>query len=284
MKKYLPHIDLIALISGALGILLRFWLLRVGEDEKGLYPAHHISWIALLLLTGAVLVALFLIAGSVSKDRSYRANFPASLPGALGYVAAATGLVLVGIKHFGQSALYLYPIAGAVALLSAAVLLLGGWCRFKGTRPHFLVFALPCLYFALRLFCMGHTWGDEPELQRFLFPFLATAVAISAFYQLWAFCVGLGNRSSSLLCSLLTVYLCLVSVPGENDGILFLTLAIFLFLNLCSTKEPVRRAPAAAQPEEAPAPRPEELLPQDRDSEIDAIIAEIRLQTDELKE
>ena len=285
MKKYLPQIDLLTLMAGAVGILLRFWLLSLGEDDKGLYPAHHISWILLLVLSAAVAVCLFLIARFAGKERSYRANFPASALGAMGYAAAALGLALAGRNHFDQENLFLYPVAGFTALFAAVALLWGCVCRMKGTRPHYLVFALPCLYFGLRLFCMGHMWGDEPEMSRFLFSFLATAALIPACYQLWAFAVGLGNRSACLLGSLLAVYLCLVAVPGDTDALLYLTAGCWLLLNLCPPKPPVRRSAPVEQPEEEPpAPQPEELLPEQRDAEIDAIIAELMLQTDDLKE
>lgn len=284
MKKYLPRIHLLTLIAGSLGILLRFWLLAIGEDEKGLYPAHHISWILLVLLSIVVGIGIFLIAAHAGKSRSYSANFPASISGALGYVLGGAALLFSGSAYFSQGTLILYPITGALSLVSGAVLLLGGWFRFQGKRPHFAILALPCLCFCLRLFCMGHTWGDEPEISRFFFAFLATAAAIPAFYQLWAFAVGLGKRASSLLCSLLVVYLCLVAAPGDANGLVYLAMAAFFFLNLCPQKPSSRRVAPAAPAEEPAVTPPEEMLPEQRDPEIDALIAELKLQIEDFKE
>lgn len=193
-------------------------------------------------------------------------------------------MILCGTNHFGQGTLLLYSLTGVAGLVAAAALLAGGWFRFKGARPPYVVPAIPCLYFCLRLFCMGHAWGDEPEISRFLFAFLATAAAVPAMYQLWAFAVGLGKRSSSLLCSLLAVYLCLVAVPGDEDWLFYLCMAAFFFLNLCPPKASPRRTPPAAPVETPSAIPPEEMLPEQRDAEIDALIAELQLQIDDIKE
>lgn len=296
MKKYLPHIDLVTLAASVVGILLRFWLAAVGVDEKGLYPANHISWILLILLTVCLLAALFLLAMHAGKNRFYNDNYPASLPGALGFAAGSAGLIVTAVRHFLTKGIRLYTVAGVLGILAAAALLLGGWCRYKGKKPHFIVFALPCAYLGVRLFCMGHAWGDEPELCRFLIAFFATAACVLATYQLWAFSVDLGKRTSSMLWSLMAVYLCLVSVPGDGDAVFYLTMAVWLFLNLCPKKAPLHLVPAVDVPEEAPAaqppveeaPVPEETAPAaaepSLDNEIEAIIAELRKQTEELKE
>lgn len=297
MKKYLPHIDLLTLAASVVGILLRFWLSAVGVDEKGLYPANHISWILLILLTAALLIALFLLASHAGKNRFYNDNYAASLTGAVGYAAGAAGLVIASVRHFLTRGIKLYNVAGVVGLLAAAAMVLGGWCRYKGKKPHFLVFALPCAYFGVRLFCMGHAWGDEPELCRFLIAFFATAACMLASYQLWAFSVDLGKRTSGLLWSLMAVYLCLVSVPGDGDAVFYLTMALWLFWNLCPKACPVHQTAPVEIPVEAPAEVPAEApaeptAPEDAapaadpllDAEIEAIIAQIRQQTEDLKE
>ncbi len=294
MKKYLSHIDLITLAVAAIGILLRFWHLSVGEDSNGLYPANHIAWVLLLILSAGLLAALFLLAGYAGKSRSYSANFSPSLPGAVGYAIAGCAIAASSWLYLRADRLPLYMLTGVLGLLAAAALILGGWCRWKGKRPHFLVFALPCVYFALRLFCIGHIWGDEPELHRYLLSFLANVMCVLATYQLWAFSVSLGNRSKSLLYSLMGVYLCLVTVPGSSDGLFYLAIAIWLFTNLCPKtaapfrpriqtepqEEPVPQAPAAPEEEiqAAPVSEPE------ADPDIDAIIAEFQRKIDEMKE
>lgn len=286
MKKYLPHIDLITLAVAAIGILLRFWHLGAGVDENGLYPANHIAWTLLLILSAALLVALFLIAGFSGKSRSYSANFSRSPSGAVGFALAGCAMLLASTGYLLGEQLALYTLTAIVGLLSAAALILGGWCRWKGKTPHFLVFALPCAFLALQLFCMGHIWGDEPELHRYLLAFFANIMCALATYQLWAFSVNLGNRSKSLLCSLLAIYLCLVAVPGSGDGVFYLSMAIWLFTNLCpktaASFRPEFKPEPMPQPEEEPTPEP---APQEEpDPEIEAIISEFRMKIDQIKE
>ena len=75
MKKHLANIDLITLAVAVIGVLLRYWHLSAGPDSNGLYPDNHIAWTLLLCLSAAMVVALFLIAGTAGKSRSYSANF-----------------------------------------------------------------------------------------------------------------------------------------------------------------------------------------------------------------
>ena len=289
MKKYLPFIESITLGASALGVLLRFWFLRLGPDDKGLYPAGHISWILLIILSILLLAVLFLLAGYAGKNRYYAPNFPPSIPGAAGFAAGAAGLFVASSRDLIVAGIKLYRIAGVVGILAGAALLLGGWCRLNGKKPRFVVFLLPCVYLALRLFCMGHTWGDEPEYSRFLFPFLATAGLLLSSYQLWAFCVDMGQRSMSLFISLCTFYLCIVSVVGNIDRFFYLTMAAWLFTNLCPNKNPALPIAPDSQPPLAEGPAVEEVAPPPENvsavsSEVDAIIAQILRETAQEKE
>lgn len=286
MKKYLPNIDLITIAVAVIGILLRYWHLSAGPDSNGLYPANHIAWTLLLCLSTATVVVLFLIAGGAGKSRSYHANFSPSLTGAVGFALAGFAFLLSAANYLLGESLILYRAAGILGLLSGVAMLFGGWCRWKGMRPHFLVFALPCTFLALKLFCTGHVWGDEPELHRYLLGFFANVMCVLAAYQHWAFAVNLGNRARSLLCSLLAVYLCLVAAPGSNESIFYLAMAIWLFTNLCPKTaahfQPAIQPEATPLLEEAPAePTPAE---DETDPEIEAIISEFRIKIDEIKE
>ncbi len=275
MKKYLPQMDRITLAAAGLGMLLRLWLLLVGEDHKALYPANHISWILLMLLSAALLIFLFLLVRFAGKSRFYGPNFPASLPGAVGFALAGMGMLVTAIPGLADKSIFLHTLTAAMGIAAGVALLWGGFSRWRGKKPHFAVFMVPCLYFCLRLFCLGHAWGDEPEMSRFLISFLATAACVLSCWQLWGFSVDLGNRPITLLGSLMAIYLCLVSIPGNGDWLLYLTVAAWLYLNLCRKRAPARRR-APVQPEEAEEAVPE--IPA-TDQEIDRIISEILEQT-----
>ena len=70
-------------------MLLQLWLFWGGTDEKGLYPALHPGWIASCVLSIMVLAFVWLVTRQPGNNQSYKANFQASLPGALGCLAAA---------------------------------------------------------------------------------------------------------------------------------------------------------------------------------------------------
>lgn len=263
MKKYLLMADRLIIAAGGIGLVLRLWLQLVGPDEKGLYPAGHISWILLLVLTAGVAVGLFLLAGLAGRNRSYRSNFPASKPAAVGCAIGAMCVAWSAIQTLLRATVVLQTVCGFAGVAAAVALAFFGWCRLKDLRPNGFIFGLICLYFGIRVFVLGRLWGDDPELLRFLFGFLATVCTMLASYQLWGFAVELGNRSASLLWSLLAIFLCCSAVGENSDPILYAGLAVWLLLNLCPLKNPPRPprpAPEAAAPEAAEqAPAAEEI-------------------------
>lgn len=276
MKKFLLMADRLVIAAAAVGLSLRLWLLLVGPDEKGLYPAGHISWILLLVLTAIVAVSLFLLAVYAGHNRSYHSNFPASVPAAVGCVIGAVCIAWSAIGNLMQREGLLHTLYGGAGIAAAAALLYWGWCRWKNLRPKGIAFGILCLFFGVRIFLLGRTWGDDPELLRFFFGFLATVCAMLASYQLWGFAVNLGNRSAGVLFGLLSVYLCCCAIGENTDPILYAGLAVWMMTNLCSLKCPPR----------APRPRPEdvpeELPPEDAsaDSLTDAQLMEFLLSED----
>lgn len=275
MKKFLLMADRLVIAAAAVGLSLRLWLLLVGPDEKGLYPAGHISWILLLVLTAIVAVSLFLLAGHAGHNRSYHSNFPASVPAAVGCVIGAVCVAWSSIGLLSGESL-LHTLSGCTGLAAAAVLGYWGWCRWKNLRPKGIAFGILCLFFGVRIFLLGRTWGDDPELLRFFFGFLATVCAMLASYQLWGFAVNLGNRSAGVLFGLLSVYLCCCAIGENTDPILYAGLAVWMITNLCSLKCPPRA------PRPMPEEKPEALPAEDAsaDSLTDAQLMEFLLSED----
>ncbi len=260
MKKFFPFAHYLALILGAAAITLRLIMLLGGTDERDLYPVNHPAWIALCLLAVAATVFFLLVSRHTEAKRSYRQNFPASMPGALGCLAGGAAIAVTGVADLPDSLSF---VTGASSLLAGAALLYGGWLRLKGRKAPFWVHMLPCLYFALRVFTMGRILGAEPEISRYLFRFLAVLAILMAAYQLWGFDVGLGHRNKSLFWSLTATFLSMAAIPGSPDRLLYLGASLWLITNLCSLA-PARkvRRPIAVptceeiqiQPVEAPAP------------------------------
>ena len=249
MKKLLCYADIIVLICAVLGMLLQLWIVLGGTDDQGLYPAGHPGWILSWILSTGVMVFLWLLTRRVGHNRSYRANFPASIPAALGCAAAAVAVGLTGWQQLNLNVLFLDRLTGILGLVSAGALLLAAFCRLKGTQPAFYCYLIPCVFFALHVFFLGRELGGEPEAIRYLFRFLAALSLIPACYHLWGFCVGAGDRQSCLFWSLLAGYLCMLSAPMRNGGALYLILGVWMLTNPCALKYLPRRARSQAEPQ-----------------------------------
>lgn len=251
MRKYLRYANLLALGAGAVGMLLAFWLFSAGTDEKGLYPANHIGWILLGIWTLAAAVVFWLLSRQAGINRAFAQNFPASLPGALGYAAAAIGM-LSGSIGMLKSGSIMDMAAGAISLVGSIGLLWASLCRFQGRRCKLLVHMLPCFFFTIRLFALGQAYGAEPEMCRFVYCFAATVTVVPACYWLWSFDVNMGNRPNCIFWCLAAGYFNLVAAVNCDLALLHLTTAVWLLTALPKLGYLPKQLKAAA-PAEAPA-------------------------------
>ncbi len=301
MKKYLRYADVFVLFTGALGLLMRLLVLLGGTDDKALYPAHHPAWIIACILAVLVVPALWLLTRQVGKDNRYEANFPRSIPGAVGSGLAAVAVLVTALQiPNGQ---LLGGLGCVTGLLAAAGFGLVAYCRFAGKKPHFAGFFLPCVFFTLRVFLLGQTLGAEPEAFRYLFEMLANLAMIPACYHMWGFTVDLGDRDKCLFWTLTAAFLSIVAIPDPEGWMLHLGCAAMLMTNLCPLtvlRKQVRQPeeeeiPETAEPEQvetaeeaiaeepvhtAPAPAAEPIEPVD----VDAILAEILKEIDKSAE
>ena len=262
MKKLLQNADLLVLASGSVAMLLQLWIRWDGTDQRGLYPAAHPGWILSWILTAAMAAVIWLMVRHAGTHRGYRSNFPASLPAAIGCVIAAIPMVLTGFRLVQNSAMLLDTLSGLVAVLSGIAFLVAAYCRYRGKRPSSLCYLFPCAFLGLYVFYLGRVSGGEPEPIRYLFPFLTTLSLIPAIYQLWGFSVAAGNRRKCLFWGLFSAYLCILSAPVSENGVLYMAMALFLLTNLCVFKLPVRRVRPTLQlepevSEEEPLSEPE---------------------------
>ncbi len=262
MKKLLHYADCLMLLAGIIGCVLRLRFDNTGLDGYGLYRTNHPAWIGLCVLTVGVLVFNYFMTRDPGDSRDYRQNFPGSKVGAVTCVALAVSLGYNGIMGLLSADTFLDVLVALTSMLSAISLGVAGVERFCGNQPLFICHMVPCVYFALRVFAMGRDLGTDPEICRFLFQFLASLSMIPAFYWLWAFDVGLGNRRRSLFFSLCALYFCLVAVFEAKEGVLmYLLYSAMLLTNMCSLRY-LPADEAAEQPvaevEEQPAAAAEE--------------------------
>ncbi len=254
MKKYLPHTHPLVLLAGILAMLLRYWNLSLRPDSRGLYPDNHISWLLLCLLTVVVVIWLLVLSRFVDPRRRYKENFPFSWAGLLGLLCGAMSILLTGLAHYQADLGFSGTLLGVLGVGSAVMLGMAIWLRYRGQRPLPMTFAVPCLYFAMRVFFTGKLLGAEPQTSRYLFEFFASVSLLPASYYLWGFDLDLGHRRASFFWSLTAAFLCMAATPGSDDWALYLSSAVLLLTNLCSLRPRRRPRKPSAVSQAAQAP------------------------------
>ncbi len=247
MKKFLPAAPFISLLFGSIAMALQLWFRSAGTDSSGLLPQNHPSQILLLIISAAAVILFWLLSRQLDKQENAVAA-PRSPISAAGYLAAGAGLLLFSVSDLATAGDRFEQLLALVGLASGLGFAWGGWLRLQAKPLHFVIHALPTLYFALRVFLMGKTLGAEPELSRFILQFLATLALLPAMYQLWGLSVELGRGRKLWFWSLSAGYFCLAAAIGSGEILLYGAMAALLLTNLPEPK------PAEAElPEEAPA-------------------------------
>lgn len=259
MRKYLRYAHVIVMATGILGMLLMSWLFAGGTDERGLYPARHPGWVLTGILTVLVIAATWLLTRQAGTNRNYQANFPASLPSALGYALAAIALLVQGFTYLRTASGILYLLAGVVGIASGIGLLMGAMNRLRGQRTQLPPHMLPCFFFALNLFVLGQKFGSEPELCRYLYRFWAVGSMVPACYHLWGFDVGMGKRINCLFWCLLAGYCNLVTAVGNEQQFMYLAMGIWMLTALPKL---------GYLPKQPRTPRTEEVIPAAEESAV----------------
>lgn len=257
MKKYLrpKNLPVFVLAFSLLGLLLRLWSVGSGPDENALYEPNPLAWALLWIVTLGTAASVVLLTAPLKIPGRYNFNFPASIPGAIGTALAALGIMTSGLSMLTSASDMLSRIAGLLGIVAAVALIPVAFSRFHGQRPNFLLHALSCLFFALRIFIKCKLWSNEPQMGVFLMPFLASVCVMLASYQLASFDVDLGNRRHSLFWSLMGVYFCVAALPASDEPLFYALMAAWLLTNLCSRKP--LKPKAQSEPEADPAPQPE---------------------------
>lgn len=242
MNKYLKHQNLpeLTLICGGVGMLLRTWLMSTA-NELGFIQKGHISETLLLLLTGLVLAALFLATRCLQQGNKYRFNFPASAIGAGGTLLAALGIGIASVTELLATGDLLSSVAAVAGLVASLGMLLAAKCRWDGARPAIVLHGCVSLWLMLRLLSLYRAWSSDPQLEDYGFQLLAVVFCMLAAYHRAAFNGGQGKRSQYAFFALGTVYFCCLSLAGPDSILLYLSLGIWLYTDMCNLKPIARK-------------------------------------------
>ena len=235
MNKYLKHQNLpeLTLICGGIGMLLRAWLMSTA-NALGFIQKGHISETLLLLLTGFVLAVLFLATRDLKQGKKYRFNFPASAIGAGGTLLAALGIGIASVTDLLNACDPVASVTAIVGLIAAVGMLLAAKCRWDGARPAIILHGCVSLWLMLRLLSLYRAWSSDPQLEDYCFQLLAVVFCMLAAYHRAAFNGGQGKRSQYAFFALGAVYFCCLSLAGPDSILLYLSLGIWLYTDMCS--------------------------------------------------
>ena len=242
MKQYLKHENLpwLTLLCGGIGMLLRIWLLST-ENDLGFIARGHISEILLTILTVVFLALLGVACLSLSQGNKYRFNFPASMTSGIGIAVAALGCAVASIQELTAAADGVERVCALLGLVSTAILLFVGYCRWKGSRPSCLFHGILCVWLMVHLICLYRAWGSDPQLEDYCYQLLTLVFAMLTAYQRATFDANFGQRPAHAFFSLAGVYCCILSLSGPENRLLCLSLGLWMFCDLCRLTPMPRR-------------------------------------------
>lgn len=217
------------LCAGSLAMMLRAMLYATAIDRKGLLIAGHWSTWAILILTGLVLVSLFLTARKHQGPTDYARCFPRS------FLQGAVSLLVACV--FFQRSLALYTVAGdrlhQIAILSgflaALALLVIGICRMLSKKPFFLCHGIISIFFALQLINQYRRWSADPQLMDYCFYLLALICLMFTAYFLAGFDVNMRSHKGLIFFSLAATYFCCLALPESGDTPLLIFGALWAY-------------------------------------------------------
>ena len=255
-------IPVLVVLTSLLGALFRLLTRGNGVDAGGLFEPRPEAWYLLWFITANTAVMILYAVRKLKTPGTYRDNYPKSAASFVCSLPAAACILVSGVNQFRASLNPLLPqpetigmIVGILGMVAGACLVISGLNRYLERKPFFLLNALVCLYFALRLFDRCRNWSNQPQMGIVIFPFLASLVIMLAAYHRTCFDVDIGKRRVFLFWSLMGVYLSVVAILSYEEPLFYFSCALWLLTDLCSLR-PLRRRPVVRQEdlpqEEAP--------------------------------
>lgn len=228
---YLPWLTLFA---GGVGLFLRFWLFTTGVDARGLLVEGHPADLMIWLLTAIVMVGLWFATRPLAAAPQCDFNYPPSLTAAIGCGFAALGVSITSFQTLLTWEDTLTLIAAIVGSAAAVTFVLLAMLRYRGQQPSILHHVIPCLFFMLRLISLYRHWSTNPQLQNYSFQLLVTVFLMLSAYYRAAFDADMSRRRPLVLCYLITVFFCCLSITDLEAAIFYLPAGIWIFTDLCS--------------------------------------------------
>ncbi len=222
------------ILTGTLGLALRFWLLST-TDLRGLLPEEHPAKALTFVLLAITLAVCFIGVRRAAPSDKHSRLFPASHVAALGTMLGAVGmgfcaftLPIVGFLS------YVVPVCG---ILAAGALLFIAYCRLQDLRPSFALRGIVCVYLLFRTMACCRDWSTEPQLQLYFFELMASVFLLMACYFRTALDMGTGDYRQYVFCSQAAIFCCCMSLT-DKDWLFFLSAGIWMAADYCVLPTP----------------------------------------------
>ena len=242
--KKITALSLIAAGCGGIALGLRQMLYATGLDGRDLLLRNHPLDLACWGMTAVLALVLLLALRKTEWSGEYADAFPASLPGAVGTIAAMGGsisLAFQAMEAISDKMTLLWTILAFAAAVCFAVT--AGY-RLRGKQPTIVFHGIICLFFCIHMICQYRTWSSNPQVADYEFALLACVMLALTALQRVIFDAGLGKPRSFLFTSVMAVFFCFASLIGPEYKVFYLYGGVWAFANLLP---PPRRE---AKPEE----------------------------------
>ena len=225
-------IPVVTLVAGAVGILIRLWLLSTGIDHKGLLNTAHPANTLCFVLTGVFLALLF---GCLYRapHKPYRGLFPPSVPSAVGCWIAAAGIGITLLSERAGTKDLLAVVSTVLGVLSVFALVILGLRRLQGIRPNPVYHALVTLYLMLQLVCRYRLWSSETQFQVLFFRLMASIFLMLSTYYLATLDAGTGNLRFYLFTRNSALLFCMVAAQEQSPAF-YVSMALWIVLSGCN--------------------------------------------------
>lgn len=222
------------LFWGVLALVLRRQLYLTGVDARNLLVQNHALGIALTVLTIGVLIRIILLVRKREDDRCYEKLYGGKLPGALGSLAAGSGILLTVLNTVPETAGYLQAAWHWLGLAAPVCLVLAGIARMLGKKPFFLLHVVVCLFFVMHIVTRYQLWSSQPQMQDYLFSLLgAMGLMFFSFYTA-ALEADCGSNPMMLGMGLGAVYFCAAELARSSCPWIYLGGIVWVVLDVGS--------------------------------------------------
>lgn len=231
--RRIPKLSLfpwLTLLLGAAGYGLQRWLFS-GVAEGGLLPANHPAMGLSILLLVFFLVFCALAVQPLSVIGRYNVLFPRSPVAVVGNVSAAAGFLFRAFAQHATSGKLGTPVL-ILGIAAALCALYAGYCRWTGTRCHYFARVIICVYWMLHLVLCCRKWNSQPQLQLYLFPFLAAVFLLLACYYRAVLDSQKSSRRAYIFFNQGAILSCMFSMVGE-DLLFHLAMALWMLTDCC---------------------------------------------------